>query len=224
MNSALVKSTMSTTLESPVWTAVDLAERFGPIPMNRIVTRPAPGQATEEDAIELTERKIRLCELVDGILVEKVMGAFESLLAAELIRLIGNFVRPRKLGVVLGEAGLLRLAPGLIRIPDVAFLSKKKFPGGRFPRASAWSLAPDLAIEVVSPGNTKKEMNEKLRDYFDAGSKLVWYVYPKLRQVEVFTGPAAKRIVKHGQVLGGGDVLPGLEIDLGELFAELPQE
>jgi Uma2 family endonuclease len=215
---------MIAAIESPVWTAVDLAERFGPIPMDRIVTRPAPGQATEADAIALTERKVRLCELVDGILVEKVMGAFESLVAVELIRLIATFVKRHKLGVVLGEAGLLRLAPGLIRIPDVAFLSKEKFPGGRLPRTRAWSLAPDLAIEVVSPGNTKKEMNEKLRDYFAAGCKLVWYVFPKQRQVEVYTSPTAKRIVKGDQVLEGGKVLPGLEIDLRELFAELPRE
>ena len=214
----------ATLLEPPVWTAVELAERFGPIPMDRIVTRPAPGLATEEDAIELTERKVRLCELVDGILVEKAMGSYESMLAAEIIYLLQKFVKPRKLGIVLGESGMLRLAPGLIRIPDVAYLSKAKFPGGRFPRDSAWSLAPDLAIEVLSQGNTKKEMTEKLRDYFTAGTKLVWYVYPKQRRVEVFTSPTAKRIVKHDQILGGGDVLPGLEINLRELFAELPPE
>ena len=181
---------MATVLE-PIWTAVEIAERFGPIPMDRIVTRPAPGQATEQDAIELTERK-RLCELVDGILVEKVMGAFESLLAVELAALLRNFAKPRKLGVVLGEAGMLRLAPGLIRIPDIAFLSKSRFPGGKYPRESAWPLAPDLAVEIISEGNTKKEMDEKLRDYFSAGARLVWYVYPKLRQVEVFTSPEAK--------------------------------
>jgi Uma2 family endonuclease len=124
----------------------------------------------------------------------------------------------------LGEAGLLRFGPGLIRIPDVAFLSKEKFPGGRFPRESAWTLAPDLAVEVISEGNTKKEMDEKLRDYFTAGARLVWYVYPQQRRVEVFTGPETKRIVKHDQTLDGGDVLPGLEIDLRELFAELPPE
>ncbi len=215
---------LATALETAVWNAEQLAERFGPIPLSRIVTSPAPGLATEEDAIELTEKKVHICELVDGILVGKAMGAFESLLAVEIARLIGNFVKPRNLGVVLGEAGLLRLAPGLIRIPDVAFISKEKFPGGRFPRDSAWSLAPDLAIEVISEGNTKKEMAEKLQDFFTAGARLVWYVYPKLRHVEVFTSPEAKRIVKHDQILDGGDVLPGLEINLRELFAELPPE
>ena len=215
---------MATAFPPTIWTAVELAERFGPIPMDRIVTRPAPGQATEDDAIELTERKIRLCELVDGILVEKVMGANESLLAVEIAALLRNWVRPRKLGRVLGEAGLLRLAPGLIRIPDVAFLSNSKFPGGRVPSDSAWSLAPDLAVEVLSKGNTDREMTEKLHDYFTAGTRLVWYVDPRNRQVQIFTSPQSSRIVTQDQTLDGGDVLPGLEINLRELFAELPLE
>ena len=218
-----VSPNMSTVVDSPGWTVVDLADRFGPIPIDRIVTRPAPGQATEDDAIELTEGK-RICELVDGVLVEKVIGAYESLVAANLIRLIGCFVASHKLGSVLGEAGMLRLAPGLIRIPDVAFLSKDKFPGGRFPRDAAWSLAPDLAVEVLSSGNTDKEMTEKLHDYFTAGTRLVWYVDPRKRQVQVFTSPETSRIVTQDQMLDGGDVLPGFELSLKELFAELPNE
>jgi Uma2 family endonuclease len=215
---------MATVLEPAVWNAEELALRFGPIPMNRIVTSPAPGLAAEEDVVERNDRENRLFELVDGILVEKTMGAHESILAIEIAALLINFVKPRKLGVILGADGLLKLAPGLIRIPDVAFLSKEKFPGGRFPRESAWALAPDLAVEVISEGNTKKEMDEKLRDYFTAGSRLVWYVYPKQRRVEVFTSPEAKRVSKHDEILDGGDVLPGLEISLRELFSELPQE
>src|SRR5262245_60459240 len=189
---------MSIAVEPVVWTAVDLADRFGPIPIGRIVSHPAPGQATEEDAIELTERK-RICELVDGILVEKAMGAYESLLAGEIARLIGNFIRPGRLGVVLGEAGLLRLARGLIRIPDVALLRTRRFPSGRFPRDSAWSLAPDLAIEVLSASNTDKEMTEKLHDYFTAGTRLVWYVDPQKRQVQVFTSPTSSRMIAQDQ-------------------------
>jgi Uma2 family endonuclease len=215
---------MATALEPTVWTAVDLVERFGAIPLDRIRTTPPPGLATEEDAIELTERKVGRFELVDGILVGKDMGAFESMVAGEIIRLIGNFVRPRKLGVVLGEAGMLRLAPGLIRIPDVAFLSMDKFPGGRFPREAALPFAPDLAVEVISRGNTAQEMAEKLRDYFAAGSRLVWYVDPEKRQVEVFISVESRRVVKEGETLDGGDVLPGFEMSLKELFAELPRE
>jgi Uma2 family endonuclease len=213
---------MATALEPPIWTATELAERFGPIPLSRIATRPAPGHATEADVVELNDREDRLFELVDGVLVEKTMGAPESMLAIEIAALLFHFVKPRKLGVVLGADGLLKLGPGLIRIPDVAFLSKKKSPKGRVPKASAWSLAPDLAVEVLSKGNTAKEMIEKLHDYFTAGSRLVWYVDPQKRQVVVYTSPTAKRAVKEGQILDGGEVLAGLEINLRELFAELP--
>ncbi len=215
---------MTTAVEPLIWTAVDLAERFGPIALDRIVSPPAPGLATEEDAIEWNERHRRRCELVDGILVEKVMGAYESMLAGEIVRLLGNFVKPRKLGTVLGESGMLRLAPGLIRIPDVAFLSMEKFPGGRFPRQAALPLAPDIAVEVLSPGNTAKEMAEKLHDYFNAGARLVWFVDPKKRQVEVFVSPQSPRVLSQDQVLDGGPVLPGFELSLQELFAELPPE
>jgi Uma2 family endonuclease len=215
---------MTTALEPLVWTAVDLAERFGPIALDRIVTPPAPGLATEEDAVEWNERHRRRCELVDGILVEKIMGAYESMLAIEIARLLKNFAKPRQLGTVLGEAGLLKLAPGLIRIPDAAFLSMEKFPGGRFPREAAAPLAPDIAVEVLSPGNTAKEMAEKLLDYFAAGARLVWYVDPKKRQVEVFVSPESSKVLSQDQMLDGGEVLPGFELSLKELFSELPPE
>ncbi len=215
---------MPAALEPTVWTAVDLVERFGAIPLSRIRTTPPPGLATEQDAIELTESKVGIFELVDGILVGKDMGAFESMIAGEILSLLRNFVRPQKLGIVLGEAGLLRLAPGLIRIPDVAFLSMDKFPGGRFPREAALPFAPDLAVEVISQGNTPKEMADKLHDYFAAGTKLVWYVDPQKRQVEVFASPESSRVVKAGELLDGGDVLPGFELNLQDLFAVMPRD
>ena len=75
-----------------------------------------------------------------------------------------------------------------VRIPDVAFLSMEKFPNGRFPKGAIAPLAPDLAVEVLSPSNTKQEMNEKLSDYFSHGARLVWYVDPETRTIDVFTG------------------------------------
>jgi Uma2 family endonuclease len=216
---------MSTVVENEAtWTATRLAERFGPIPLYRIRTSPRPGEATEKDVIEIHDREDRLCELVDGILVEKVMGAYESMLAVEIARLLKNFVKPRKLGTVLGEAGMLRLALGLIRIPDVAFLSMVKFPGGRFPKGGAAPLAPDLAVEVLSPSNTAKEMDEKLKDYFDHGALLVWYVDPDRRTIDVYTSVKSPRTCTENDKLDGGEVLPGFELDIRELFAELPPE
>ncbi|MEX2175360.1 MAG: Uma2 family endonuclease [Pirellulaceae bacterium] len=216
---------MTTALETTqLWTAQRLYERFGPIPLYRVRTTPHPGTATEDDVVWLDDHEDRLCELVDGILVEKAMGAYESMLGVEIASLLRNWVKPRKLGTILGADGLLKLAPGLVRIPDVAYFAMEKFPTGRFPRAKILPLAPDLAVEVLSDSNTKKEMAEKLSDYFTAGARLVWYVDSKAQQVQVFTDPTHSQMVKVDQFLDGGEVLPGFALNLRELFAELPPE
>src|SRR5687768_8635138 len=101
------------------WTVADLLVRFGPIPHRRIRQDPAPGEATEQDVLDIHEREKRLYELIDGVLVEKTMGVQESFLAVFLARLLGNFVEPKKLGFVLGTDGMTRLFPGRVRIPDV---------------------------------------------------------------------------------------------------------
>src|SRR5690349_16486995 len=114
-------------------TVADLMTRFGAMPLERIRFAPFPGTATEEDLVGLNERKEGLYELVDGILVEKVMGASESFLAAVLIRILGGWAAQRRLGAVLGADGLVRLAPGLVRIPDVSFVAWDRLPNRRFP-------------------------------------------------------------------------------------------
>ena len=151
------------------WTAADLVERFGPIPLARIRQDPPPGSATEEDVVQIHAHEDILCELVDGVLVEKTVGTYESYLALLLIRLIGNFVEEKDLGIVLGADGMMRLAPGLVRIPDAAFISWQRLPERRIPRQAVWNLAPDLAVEVISKFNTPEEMQRKLQDYFVAG-------------------------------------------------------
>lgn len=85
-----------------------------------------------------------------------------------------------------------------------------------FTRRKRWR---DLAVEVISEANTKKEMERKLREYFTAGVRLVWLIYPKTRTVEVYTSATECRRVRHDQTLDGGDVLPGFELPLRKLFA-----
>jgi len=213
---------MALTAESyaGTWTAVDLAARFGPIPLSRIRSIPPPGTAREEDVVEIHDREDRLCELVDGVLVEKAMGTYEAYLALLLGRLLGNFVEEHYLGIVLGADGMMRLAPGLVRIPDVSFISWDRLPGRKVPRAAMAELAPDLAVEVISRGNTAQEMDRKLADYFAAGVRLVWYVYPVPRQVKVYSAPDRQVAVGEQETLTGGEVLPGFRLSLRELFAE----
>jgi Uma2 family endonuclease len=109
----------------------------------------------------------------------------------------------------------------LVRIPDVSFLSWRQLPGGRVPDVAIADLAPDLAVEVISRSNTREEMEEKLRDYFAAGVRQVWYVYHRPRcEVRVYTGPTQFTVLTEQDTLDGGDVLPGFRLELARLFAE----
>ena len=203
------------------WTATDLVDRFGPIPLNRVRHDPAPGNATEEDVVRLHDHEDRLYELVDGTLLEKTVGTYESYLAIIIATKLGNFVSERNLGIVLGADGMLRLAPGLVRIPDVAFISWDGVPHRRVPRQAIADLVPDLAVEVISPGNTAEEMNRKLREYFDAGVRLVWYIDPRSCEVHVYTSQERLQILSQHQTLDGVNVLPGFSTPIASIFANV---
>jgi len=205
------------------WTAADLVERFGPIPLYRIRLDPPPGAATERDVIEIHDREDRLYELVDGILLEKAVGSYKSYLAGLLVHFLQGFVRKHRLGVVYPPDGMMRIAPDLVRIPDVSFVSFDRLPGRKVPRDPIAGLVPDLAVEVISRGDTAREMEGKLAEYFAAGVRLVWYVYPDPREVRVYTAPDRSAVVGKHETLDGGDVLPGFSLHLAELFAE-PEE
>ena len=202
-------------------TLADVLRQLGGISPRRIRFRPAPGTATEEDVIKIRDRERRLFELIDGVLVEKVMGYWESVLAIELARLLGNFVRRRKLGTLAGEAGMLRLSPGLVRIPDLSFISRVRLAQHHRAFAPILPLAPDLAIEVLSEGNTPREMARKVSEYFASGCRLVWLIDPRTRTVAVYTSSAKPIVLTEKQTLTGGDVLSGFRLPLRKLFGLL---
>jgi Uma2 family endonuclease len=197
----------------------ELQAHLGGVPLSRIRLRPFPGSATEKDLLEIDAKEGRPCELIDGILVEKAMGSFESRLASVLIYFIETYLDGNDLGVVLGEAGFLRLFPGRVRAADVSFISWKRMPRHEFPKAAIASLAPDLAIEVLSESNTKAEMESKLKDYFRAGSKLVWYADPETRTVRVYTGLTKSSLLTEKDTLDGGKVLPSFSLPIKKWFA-----
>jgi Uma2 family endonuclease len=201
-------------------TVADLLRRLGNIPAHRVRLHPTPGTATEQDLIRVNESKFRtaICELVDGTLVEKPMGWEESAIAFLIGHAMLNFVRPRKLGTVLGADGMLRLVPGLLRAPDVSFLARGKLKrykhgGERYP-----SVAADLAVEVVSKSNTKAEIARKMVEYFAAGTRLAWVADPKTMTVRVHTSPREWVVLGLGDVLDGGEVLPGFQLAVRDVF------
>jgi Uma2 family endonuclease len=199
----------------------ELLDRLGGIPLERIRFQPPPGTATVEDALQIEAREDRLCELVDGVLVEKPMGYTESLIAVRLIAALEAFVVAHDLGVVTGEAGMCHLPANLLRIPDVAFVGWDQFPGREVPDEGAPEVVPDLAVEVLSQSNTPREMERKLREYFRAGVRLVWFVDPQSRNVTVYTGPSRSKVLGADQTLDGGKVLPGFKLPVANLFANL---
>ena len=123
-------------------TIADLLTRLGNVPANRVRLYPTPGTATEKDLIRVLDHEDRPCELVEGTLVEKPMGYDESEIAVTIIILMGSFVRRHKLGIVTGEAGTIRLMRGLVRIPDVAFVSWDRLPGRKRPRFRSHNWLP----------------------------------------------------------------------------------
>jgi len=213
---------MSTVVTEPV-TVAELLEQLGNIPAHRVRLRPPPGQATEADVLAVHDREDRLFELVDGVLVEKATGYRESLIATILSQLLWNFLGHHPLGVVAGADGTLRLAPGLVRIPDVSFISWDRMPGRTVPRAAIPHLGPDLAVEILSASNTPAEMTRKVAEYFDAGARLVWIVDPEARTATVYTAPEQSSIVTEDGTLGGGDILPGFAAPLRALFTPLDE-
>jgi len=201
-------------------TVADLLDRLGGIPASRVRLIPTPGTATEQDVIDVHDRTNRLCELVDGVLVEKVMGFDESRFSVLLATFLIAFLNRNDLGTIVGADGIMRLFPGLVRIPDVAFISWKRYPKKTRKRGEIPTVAPELVVEVLSKGNTRREMARKLDEYFRAGVLLVWYVDPKRRTVRVFTGRDQSVVLDEDQHLDGGDVLPGFTLSIRDWFAE----
>jgi Uma2 family endonuclease len=208
-----------------VWpTVADLLRNLGNIPPERVHLAPWPGTATEKDVLDMERREGRLCELVDGVLVEKTMGAPESFLALRIAFFLQLFLERHKLGFLTGADGTLHIWPGLVRIPDVAFISWDQVPNRKVPKKPIPDLYPDLAVEVLSRKNTKAEIARKLHEYFRSGTRLAWVVNPRKRCVSVYTAPDQSHLLQEDQNLDGGDVLPGLSLPLREVFAQLDEE
>lgn len=208
---------MTDIAELPLRNFAALHHRLGGVPLDRIRDRPAPGTATEADLERATGPT---CELIDGTLVEKPVGARESLLGMWIGARLQPHVEAADLGVVLGEAGFIRLRPDLVRAPDVTFIPWAEFPDDEVPADEfAWSVAPGLVIEVLSPGNTAAEIDRKLKELFAAGCKLAWVIDPAAKTAKVYTSAKKFKELDEAGTLDGGKVLPGFVLPLADVFA-----
>jgi Uma2 family endonuclease len=188
----------------------------------RVRADPPMGMATEKDVIAIHDHTDRLYELVDGVLVEKIMSAPESALTLDLAWLLRNYLEQHPLGYLIGPDGAVLLMPGLVRIPDISFIAWDQLPKRERPTDPIAGLAPALAVEVLSKGNTKREMERKVREYFLCGVRVVWLVSLASRTVKVYNAPDQSVTLTEDQTLEGGEVLPGLALPLRRVFAEVP--
>jgi Uma2 family endonuclease len=203
--------------------SLDLAARFGDIPLNRIRFTPPPGEATDEDVLAINDHEGRLFELVDGTLVEKAMGSYESLIAGYLLTELNVYLRSHRLGIALPPDGFLRLRVKLIRIPDVSFIAREQLQKGKFPRHGIATMAPTIAVEVISESNTRREMEGKLDEYFQHGAKEVWYIYPDTKTLLRYNARHQIETLTERDTLTT-PVLPGFACPLETLFAHPDDE
>lgn len=199
-------------------TVAELQDQLGGIPPGRICLEPHPGTATEEDLLEAMARRDGIYELVDGVLVRKPMGFYEAIVALEIGRLLGNFVEQHNLGKVAGADGMLKILPPQVRYPDVAFVTWDRLAGHDLRKERVPRIAPDLAVEVLSESNTPREMEQKVREYFAGGVRLVWIIDPETETAVEYTAADQATDIEAGGVLSGRDVLFGFELNLRDVF------
>lgn len=160
-------------------------------------------------------------EIIGGQVFEKpLMSAHELWIASRLIWWLISSQADAQLGQVVAEMlFVIDKSKDLRRRPDIAFVSRDRWPiEKKVERNNAWDVVPDLAVEIVSPTNSADEVMEKLEEYFAAGSKLVWVVYPITKKIYVYDSPDKVRILKPGNELDGGAILPGFRLPIDRLF------
>jgi Uma2 family endonuclease len=177
------------------------------------------GLLTAEDVAELADDGSR-CELVEGVLHRMPPAGFEhSHIAVTLASRLDRFVREHRLGWVVGaDAGfLLARGPDTLLASDAAFVRSDRLPPPEQRQGFA-PLAPDLVVEVVSPSDRASAVADKALRWLEAGTRLVWVVYPERRLVAEHLPDGTVHLRQAADTLDGGDVLPGLRLPVAELF------
>ena len=175
---------------------------------------------TVEDVAALPDDTNRY-DLIEGELYRMAAaGAKHGEATVEILTAVALFVRPQNLGrVYTPDTGfVLARHPDTLLCPDVAFVRTERLPPDEA-RRGFLELAPDLAVEVISPSDRAREVAAKVRLYLDAGVRLVWTVHPEARTVTVWPPDAAPRTDTAAEDLDGGDVLPGFRLPVAAIFA-----
>lgn len=173
------------------------------------------------ELVDMPEYQDHILELVEGELVDMPKPTrIHGVVTMRLANRIANFVDKHNLGEVsVGDPGFVlernEYGRDTVRGLDIAFVSKTKDLGP--PDFNWYDLGPDLAVEVISPSNKADDIHFKVTQLLDAGTRLIWLVYPKSRTVVSHTAEGAQTL-REDDTLSGGDVLPGFELLVGDIF------
>ena len=176
-------------------------------------------RSTASELFEMPDDGFRY-ELVKGELRRmSPSGSEHAVIIGRLTMRLGQHIEANDLGVYFGaEAGFkIDSDPDTVRAPDVAFVSRGRVPESGIPK-NFWSGAPDLAVEVVSPGDTFNEVEEKVEQWLNAGARAVWVVNPKRRGVTVYRSMTEVTHLSEADELDGGEVVPGFHCKVAEIF------
>ena len=174
---------------------------------------------TAEDLLRLYSQGVR-GELIRGVLCETVSAGHEhARVVVALSSELRGYVRPRRLGQVAGSDGgiLLQRGPDTVREPDVYYISAERLPLDARVRGYL-EVAPEIVAEIISPGDSQREVNDKTRMWLSHGVSTVWEIYPEERAIVVNNTDAPPVTLTEDDTLEGGDVLPGFSCPLRDIF------
>jgi len=175
---------------------------------------------TDEEFMALSKDGHRY-ELVNEELVDMGNSGMEhGYIACILVTFLTAFVQQHKLGAVCDSSTAFTLQKGNKRSPDVSFVSRERLKGLKRPPRGFFQGSPDLAVEILSPSNTIAEIHDKIVEYFQNETRLVWVIHPDEKYILVYHTPEPDRLLRSLDRLEGEDVIPGFSISVAELFAE----
>jgi Uma2 family endonuclease len=175
------------------------------------------------EEFEVSPLNDRWVELVQGeILRMSPTGPLHGEIALTIGAAIRNWVGQHKKGkAYAAETGfILSRDPDTVRAPDAAFVASTELAEQQKRKKGFFEGAPDLVVEVMSPGDTDEEVRMKVLDYLNAGTRLIWIVSPRTQTVTVYQSLSEIKVLTREETLDGGDVLPGLTIAVSEIFGD----
>jgi Uma2 family endonuclease len=183
----------------------------------------APKKVWTEAELQALPEDGYLHELVAGELVTSPKNDFfHGDICSRLLTALSNFVQSKRLGAVLDSSTGFWMKNRNCRAPDISFITKQRLKSLGFKRSTRTFFpgAPNLAVEILSLNNTRRDIDERLKDFFESGMQVAWIIDPRLERVEICHSLTKRQLIRSGGFLKGETLLPGFRDPIADLFKE----